>query len=254
MAGDVGSEGIRFKPDYVFLSEARTGSGLLGNLIGQHKHTLYFCECFNYGNVQRNNTQFKDLNLLQIYQKMDRLAKEKGRFYGFKNHVSIGLRNKVYDGCQNPFKYWWKHLHEDTKVLILQRRNKLRQFVSYRKAQILDEWQVRDNHKNKNREPVQQPVYVNNNVWMEQIHTWDQYQAVAEQLFPNSPVVYYEDVVADLDKTWNFMLEYFCLPKQEMPKIPTKKQQKLPLRKAIKNYEELKSLHKGTKLEEYFED
>jgi LPS sulfotransferase NodH len=187
---------------------------------------------------------------------MEDEAVKDGRLYGFKNHFSVGEKQKIRDPLtnqmvRNPYYLWWELLDPKTRVVHVLRRNKLQQYVSFHRASVLNEWLIRAESE---KEPKQVDLVIDINHMFKKIGLWEDNYALAQRLFPDAPTIYYEDSVEDPQRSWEIMVDWFGVPKQDMPEIRTKKQQKKPMSEVVTNYAQVVKRCKGTKLEQFLED
>ena len=161
----------------------------------------------------------------------------------WKEHFEI--KDYVYDGTISPFvnKFcyvgfaWHLTLDSDLpfskvdKFILLERKYKLAQFVSLKIATKTGSW--RDTKSTEKIEVNLEEYFQflnNNNLAYENF----------KKNVKEYKKVYYEDLCKDFDKTINSIQDYLNVEKFDIEPSTLNKQEQRPLRKVIKNYEEIK--------------
>tara|TARA_R100001163_G_scaffold35491_1_gene27312 strand:+ start:893 stop:1564 length:672 start_codon:yes stop_codon:yes gene_type:complete len=161
----------------------------------------------------------------------------------WKEHFEI--KDYIYDGTISPFvnKFcyvgfaWHLTLDSDLpfskvdKFILLERKYKLAQFVSLKIATKTGSW--RDTKSTEKIEVNLEEYFQflnNNNLAYENF----------KQNVKEYKKVYYEDLCKDFNKTINSIQDYLNVERFDIEPSTLNKQEQRPLRKVIKNYEEIK--------------
>ena len=207
------------------VSTPRAGTHYLRMSLDNHPKIGWAGEFF------RSDSEYRDL---PIHVAADNFWKE---------HFEI--KDYVYDGTISPFvnKFcyvgfaWHLTLDSDLpfskvdKFILLERKYKLAQFVSLKIATKTGSW--RDTKSTEKIEVNLEEYFQflnNNNLAYENF----------KKNVKEYKKVYYEDLCKDFDKTINSIQDYLNVEKFDIEPSTLNKQEQRPLRKVIKNYEEIK--------------
>ena len=142
----------------------------------------------------------------------------------------------------------WPYLKEqDLKVLHLKRRNYLKVLLSISVAMRTGQFLIEN--KEKLRQQAIALDYDECLHWFEMTKAWE---TEFDSYFNDSLVVFYEDLVKNYTQHMQIIQEYLNIRVGET-RSPLKKQARLPLDKAITNFDQLKSRFAGSEWAVFFE-
>lgn len=250
---------MKFKPNYVIISEARSGSTLLELSLSEFDNAVRFGECFNCRTrtIKRFTKIFGpvgDADTEQTYQIMQRRAGK--RQWGFKNHSSTMYCTKAWWGLgepeENVYVGWHLMLDPETKVIALSRENILEQFVSFLVAHKRKQW------GSKNKEAIKRPdiqVVVDEQRLLEWFARHTNYRNWVKRDFPDALQLTYEGYTQHPHESIKQAQEFVGLEGQRHTnQLAQVKLNDRPMSKVIHNYEEIKALLTGTTWEWMLEE
>ena len=161
----------------------------------------------------------------------------------WREHFEI--KDYIYDDTSSPFvnKFcyvgfaWHLTLDSDLpfskvdKFILLERKYKLAQFVSLKIATKTGSWRDTESTEKIEVNLEEYFQFLNNNNL-----AYENFKKNVKEY----KKVYYEDLCKDFDKTINSIQDYLNVEKFDIEPSTLNKQEQRPLRKVIKNYEEIK--------------
>ena len=253
--------------DFVITHFHRADSSYLQNLLGSHKDIICYFRPFGsdlYGEYDSKKKYLHDIYAIDD----ERLAKMKdSALYNSKfDYIKDNIDNvkTILDLCYTDnktvgvkFSFDEFKNHEalsdyidGKKIIILERKNLLRQVYSYYKALRgkKEDWFVYE-HENK---VIKKEVFKFNEKWLNRV-----FQVVEKYYedYDNLPhlKIYYEDLVEDTKKELSKVFDYIGVEDYEYEaKVPLI-QNKYHMSEVVENFDELKEQFKDTKYYEFFE-
>ncbi|MBZ0151177.1 MAG: DUF6473 family protein [Planctomycetes bacterium] len=230
---------------FLIVSAGRTGSNLLRSLLDSHPAAFCGGEVFNKDFVAKQGVpwpigdtkQDPELRTLMLenpgayYDRLLRIAKDAG--YG-----AIGAKLTYENGASHPAAS--ERLAGDPRIRVihLQRKNLLRQYVSLQRAFATGQWTA----GTAAATPLP-PVEIDfvKCVWFFLRNR--ELQATADRVFANHPklTITYEELSADPQRVGRQCVEFLGLDPSVPLKVGQKKSATDTLREAIANYDELKA-------------
>ena len=255
----------------------RAGSTYLQNLLGSHKNVVCYFRPFgsdiffdnkedwynflyNYKNKFRldkiKSSTFWNTPMSDIKKNINNPIQIMDWVYGeySEDILSVGVKVSFIDIQKKPtLKEYFQH--SDIKIIILHRKNLLKQVYSYTKALDSSDW-VYQPHENRTME---KKIYKFDYSWckrrFEKIEKY--YKVYANDVFKNNKIdVFYEDLIDnrndELDKIFNFIGVEFN-EEQFNPIVPNK-MNLYSMNQVISNYSELKDKFKDSKYSIFFDE
>jgi LPS sulfotransferase NodH len=247
----------------------RAGSSYLQNLLASHKDIICYFRPFGsdlYGHYDSKKKYLHDIYALDD----ERLAKMKdSALYNSKfDYIKDNINNAetILDLCYTDNKTIGVKFSFDEftnhkklfshiglkKIIILERKNLLRQVYSYYKALDgdLDDWFIYE-HENK---IIEKKIYKFSYMWLlDKFQIIERYYNSYYRLLQPHLKIYYEDLVNDTKKELSKVFDYIGVEDYEYEaKVPVI-QNKYHMSEVIENFDELKEKFKDTKYYEFFE-
>lgn len=229
--------GHRNYKKFVIISDSRTGSTLLMQLLNSHPEILAFGEEFKY---------LKGSSCRQVWDKIYRKRPKKIQWVGFKLfyvHPSSGNDREV-----------WELIQQDTEIVIihLTRKNILRSYVSKQIGLKTRKWTENVNHPHQIREEDKK-VKLNAVKCLKNFESISTYIEDTEQRFKDHQIipVVYEELDKDKQATMDRIFRELKVPDLKVSTC-MKKQNPEKLEDLILNFPELKKEFAGTKWEYLF--
>lgn len=229
---------------FLIVSDGRTGSNLLRDLIASHPHAFCGGEIFNKDYVERNGVPWpvgdteKDNTLIPLMR--DNPEEYLARLFAqaaTKGFRAIGAKLTFENGAAHPTASMCLAAKENLRVIHLRRCNVLRQYVSLQRAFKTGEWAAKGNSGPLPRIHIDFVKFV----WF--LLRNKELEAKAHELFAKHPSmqVTYEDLAAAPQAVSARCVEFLGLD----PNVPLRtwhrKSATDSLRDAIENYDEVKA-------------
>ena len=237
---------------FVIITSGRSGSYHLVDLLSSHKNIVCFGELFNkrgigFWDEKLNSSEeillFRNKNPIKFLNKviLRDYPKEK-EIFGFK---------LLYSQIQKPILKYLKK--KKWKVIHLKRRNLLKQFISNKKAIVMNKWSDYNNDDIQIYNKIK--INVNSTQFLKKCKSILKSQKKIDKIFKSNQLmeVFYENLCID-SETEMRKIQEFLEVKYKKLKPKQKKINKVKISETILNYTELKKQFIKTKYNIFFED
>lgn len=263
---------------YVVLSHGRTGSTILTRMLRGHSHIVDYQELFNVDFQAEFRRGADRARSLRYWLDTVDPAKVPRR----PEPVSLGAisEERLLDECVwhdgyadrigaigfKVLSYQWKHdgpfpsLRDQLRrrlpglrVVVLTRRNLLRQYLSHVMAHRIKQWHIADVTQRRPRPRAQFTA-------QELLHVFEHCRLVEEELSEmaasaeSSLQLTYEELVCDMPSHWRRLQGFVDVPDEPLSDLRLAKLENRTLREAIVNYDELKDEFRTTAYESCFDE
>ena len=175
---------------HAIITPGRTGSNLLCAVLNMHP------ECINRGEI------FGDIRNIVLneysWQRPD-LMVDNFWFKDYSKMDSVGFKCLYFHDTKRDCKVSDFLIKHDYKVIHLKRRNKLKQYISWKKVLQGDKWGDDFLFKKDTNPWLNGKVEVDIPDLIERFEVQKNQEKVYTDKFPNALEVYYEDIVSDFD-------------------------------------------------------
>ncbi len=260
---------------FIVLSYRRSGTNYFMDLLRSHQNIIAYSGLYgnNIGYVYTGYPSTQCKSVIKYRNKKPVEFLENYIFQTFDNTVkAVGFKITYDTRFPEVLNYLKKY--NDLKVINLRRKNIFRMVLSNMIALKIKKWHVTDIEnenfvdeigagakvkiidagKEKSVLPDDFKIYVDYNVCLKAMQEIVMYAKKYENFFSeNSLIVYYEDIVSELDAQMNKVLEYLGVEKIKL-KSMLKKINDKKLYDVVENYNDLKKQFKGTEWYCYFDD
>lgn len=255
-------KGHRDYQKFIVLTRARSGSNLIGDLLGSSSQILLSGEIFQNRNrrIIWNHWQpkyYKSQEVLDLRGKDPIQFLEEAVFRPYPRRIkAVGFKLFYSHAVEPEWQPVWDYLKEDRsiKVIHLQRRNILKShlskaFASKNKCHIERQRPFQKLRVSADIDPIE----LSYEACKEDFERTVNWQKEARSFFAQHDVkeVIYEDFVRNWDNTLND-LQAFLGATPEVLRTSMVKQSSKPMSDSISNYWELKEKFQGTPWVEFF--
>lgn len=224
---------------FVITCNGRDGSTFLQTSIGSHPNAIAAAELLGPDWYPRNGTITAEEYLsVRLYKKYDPAIH------------AVGFRLKWYDGRKPPLDDVRRYLLDlGVRVIHVQRRNLLKQYVSLLVAQKTKIWVDRNG-----TQPSQVTIEVDPVRAVDAIYAYqgNYAKSLADFKSQESIVMYYEDLV-EAYQPYMKKAFWFLGLRDFDAKPGTHRQEHRPLKQIIENYDQLEMYFSDTELERYLD-
>ena len=229
--------GDRNYKKFVIISDARTGSTLLLNLLGFHP------------SIETEGERFKNINgqnQEEIWNDIFRKRQKKLRYVGFKLFYFHAIEGD---------RWVWDYLKENKSITVIHliRDNILRSLVSKKIGLKTRRWT--ENIHSKDIIPIEEKkVSLNVEECRNYFEEMTAYQERINKMFKDHPLIHlsYEDLAGNTREVVDDLYKRLGV-KTYRKNSQLKKQNPESIQELVLNYEELKNEFKGSRWEAFFE-
>lgn len=239
---------------FLVLASGRTGSTLLIRTLGQHPQVVAYGELFRkLDTFPEHYQQFARAE--PLYRADPARFLEDRVFRRYPAHVAAVGFKIFYEHAPQHLdwgKAVWAALHSqpDLHIIHLRRLNRLRAFLSLKRAARTHEWIHYSDASARD-----QPIHLDHTetaAWFEMMHAREENYGRLLCRYRCLDLTY-EELTERMDDTMRRLQEFLGL--RYRPLTPrTRKRPRRPLSAEIANYHELKALFQGTPWTEYFNE
>lgn len=234
---------------FLILCRSRTGSNLLVSLLQSHPQIRAFGEVFTSDNcIHWGYPGYLSNEILQLREQKPIQFLNDVVYREVLSLVSVVGFKLFYNHAQDKHqKVVWKYLQQmpDLKVIHLKRQNILKAHVSHKIAERNDQWILLDNQQEREFEPLK----LDYAECLEAFEKTRAYEHDCEQFFAqsNHPILTlnYEKLHRKPEKTHRKLLHFLGVKQRSLTSY-TNKQNSLPLKNKVANYEDLKRKFSNT--------
>ena len=208
-------ESISFTKKHVVLTPGRAGSNLLCAILNMHP------ECINRGEIFG---EIRNLFLDKIFWEHPDYMIENFWFKDYSEVKSSGFKYLYFQDLKRGNKISDFVAKSGFKVIHLKRKNKLKQYISWKKVLESNSWGD-DYLITKGKNPwLNKKVHVDGDELLERFKIEKEQEQTYRNKFPDALEIYYEDMVSDFDlnftnennKTLQKCFEYLGLDYQKL--------------------------------------
>ena len=176
--------------DHVILTTGRTGSNLLCAILNMHP------ECINRGEIFG---EIRNLFLDKIFWEHPDYMIENFWFKDYSEVKSSGFKYLYFQDLKRDNKISDFVSKSGFKVIHLKRKNKLKQYISWKKVLESNSWGD-DYLITKGKNPwLNKKVHVDGDELLERFKIEKEQEQTYRNKFPDALEIYYEDMVSDFD-------------------------------------------------------
>jgi len=225
---------------FILLGRGRSGSSFLMALLESHPNIKSFGELFHNDSQER----IKHSKDAPAIDRQDNPVEylENHIFIPYPPHIqAVGFKLFYWHAGAGRWRKVWDYLqHPELKVIHLERRNMLNQYLSHRLAARSEVWAT-PHHKPDRNVTYNQPLELDPADCIKKMSIMFKERQEINTLFPANPrlEVVYEDLVADQPAEIRRILEFLGLEFREL-QSPLVKQRRKKKTDLISNYAELK--------------
>lgn len=263
---------------YIVLSHGRTGSTILTRMLRGHSRIVDYQELFNVdfqAEFRRSDDRARSLEYwinavdhAKLRRRPDlaalgtapvkTLLDEYVWHDGYADGVgAVGLKVLHYqwkhDGPYPSLREQLRRRLPGLRVVVLTRRNLLRQYLSHVMAHRVKQWHIADAAQRRPRPRVRFTA-------KELLHAFDHCRLVEGELSEMAAAAEsslqstYEELVGDLPSYWRRLQGFVGVPGEPLSELRLAKIEDRTLREAIVNYDELKGDFRSTAYESCFDE
>ena len=239
---------------FIILTDQRSGSNHLEDLLGSHSAVKVAGELFNpnHDHNSRNNPLPEEIRGLR---RRDPIAYLEAFFeQPFDDSIThVGFRLFHDHARSRTERSIWTNLRrtKDLQVVHLKRRNILRNLLSLKLAMRSDDWQ-----RMEGTPPVRyEPLRIEYQEVIAHIRARERSFAHGKRFFRRHrrAEIFYEDLERDEEHRLEALLRFLGLPSQPLTSS-SRKQNQQPTRELIENHAELEARFHHTRWHEFFQD
>lgn len=270
------------KQKFIIVSAARTGSNYLRSMVGAHSAIKMYGEPFNLDSRGLSKSDLNTIleNPLKHLDKilLNEISETIVGFKLFYDHLTkdyftklIDKREacaKVKDRFEELDNYVYEHFDfqkicskleaarnelvtdKEYKIIHLIRSNKLRSFLSLKKAYLTDQW-----FSYKMSKRMDEGIPIDFQECQAYFSKLENYESQHRTIFKDHQYleVTYEELVAQKDSELKKIFDFLEVSNEEVKSV-LRKQNNTSLNESIVNYEEVKNQFTSTPWLQYFED
>jgi len=255
---------------YVIASRARTGTTMLYHMLAGHRGVCSHGEVFTWDpdimegfvglqkggyfpNARRVPAIVTDMINERNADPVRFLEQRIFRNHG--NFRAVGLKLKFEEMELDRYRElaWYIRDHADIRVIMLQRKNVLRRYISEQISHRV--YNKVFNVLNKEQKPEKQAIDLDYDELLQEFEYNDQLYDKYERMFERNPMLdlSYERLAADPHECATDVMDFLNL--EHLPlKIRTQRLHANPVSELLSNYDELLEKFRGTRYEHFFLD
>ena len=174
--------------DHVIITSGRTGSNLLCAILNMHP------QCVNRGEIFG---EIRNLFLDKIFWERPDYMIENFWFRDYHNLESKGFKYLYFQDLKRNSNISDFVKNGDFKIIHLKRRNKLKQYVSWKKVKEGDAWGDNFLISNGDNPWLNSKIEIDVDDLLNRFKIEEEQEKIYDEKFPNALEVYYEDMISD---------------------------------------------------------
>jgi site-specific DNA-methyltransferase (adenine-specific) len=174
--------------DHVIITSGRTGSNLLCAILNMHP------QCVNRGEIFG---EIRNLFLDKIFWERPDYMIENFWFRDYHNLESKGFKYLYFQDLKRNSNISDFVKNGDFKIIHLKRRNKLKQYVSWKKVKEGDAWGDNFLISNGDNPWLNSKIEIDVDDLLNRFKIEGEQEKIYDEKFPNALEVYYEDMISD---------------------------------------------------------